>query len=288
MGRGAKTAAGVHGNAIRLLQNPADKISEDVDGLAAAVDTVEKLKAELLPLRAEVRQQMDKSRRLLTVGRDHFKAVLGPEYNERWDEAGLVGSLMIPRTEKDVEPLLPRFRAFLITHPDLEFAARDITANKFDELFTTLHQARMAVREKELVIELARRHRDAKVVALRKRLRGLIDELNMLLDPLDPMWNVFGFNMPGAQETPEVPEDVVVTVNGSNAALKWTAAPRTEYYRVWKKVIGVDEEPVPMGTRSDLGFTIEDLPSNAIIELSISAVNNGGESQRSEAVTVKT
>lgn len=288
MGRGAKYGAETHGNVIRLLQNPAQKIGEDVDALAAAADRVEKLKAELFQLRAEVRQQIANSRSLLTVSRDHFKAVLGLEYNERWDETGLVGSLMIPRSELDVEPLLPRFRTFLINHPDLEFDRRDITAGKFDEFFTALHQARMAVREKELVLELARRQRDAKVSALRKRLRSLIDELNMLIDPLDPLWNVFGFNMPGAEETPDVPEEVEVTLNGSNAALKWKAAPRTEYYRVWKKVIGVDEEPVPMGTPSDQDFTMTDLPSNATVELAVSAVNNGGESHLSEAIVVKT
>jgi hypothetical protein len=41
-------------------------------------------------------------------------------------------------------------------------------------------------------------------------LRGLICELNQLIDELDSRWLSFGFNMPGAPEVPAVPENVLV------------------------------------------------------------------------------
>ncbi len=69
-------------------------------------------------------------------------------------------------------------------------------------------------------------------------------------------------------------------------ALKWDAAARADYYRVFKKVLGVDEDFVAVGSPADLDFTIENLPANATVEIQISAVNTGGESQRTASVTI--
>ncbi|MFN7140261.1 MAG: fibronectin type III domain-containing protein, partial [Limisphaerales bacterium] len=57
--------------------------------------------------------------------------------------------------------------------------------------------------------------------------------------------------------------------------------------RVWKKVQGVDEEFVPVGSPADRDFTIENLPCDAVVEIAVTAVNRGGESRRSAAITVQ-
>ncbi|MDB6026989.1 MAG: hypothetical protein JWM68_3212, partial [Verrucomicrobiales bacterium] len=57
---------------------------------------------------------------------------------------------------------------------------------------------------------------------------------------------------------------------------------------VWKRVIGLDAEPVAVGSPADLDFTLENLPAASTVEISISAVNNGGESQLSEKITITT
>jgi hypothetical protein len=57
---------------------------------------------------------------------------------------------------------------------------------------------------------------------------------------------------------------------------------------VYKRVIGVDDKFVLVDTRSDLDFTIENLPGNSQIEIAVSAINNGGESDPSEPVKVQT
>ena len=58
--------------------------------------------------------------------------------------------------------------------------------------------------------------------------------------------------------------------------------------RVWKKVRGVDAAAVAVGSPADLDFTIENLPTGAVIEITITAVNNGGESPVSEVITITT
>ncbi|MDB6025731.1 MAG: hypothetical protein JWM68_1954, partial [Verrucomicrobiales bacterium] len=124
---------------------------------------------------------------------------------------------------------------------------------------------------------------------LRKRIRDVINELNMRLDPLDERWLAFGLNKPGALDMPDVPENITAILIGPNAAaMKWDAAARATYYRVWKRVIGVDAEPVAVGSPADIDFTLENLPAASTIEIYVSAVNNGGESQLSEKITITT
>jgi hypothetical protein len=285
----AANAAATHGETIGLLQNTAPKIRAEIAGLRTAFNSVDVLRAELVPLRTNVRQLVDESRDLLTVARDNFKSALGSEYNELWDATGLIGSLMIPRAAEEVQPLLLSFHDFLVANPGQEVPSKSVTAENFNEHFTALDGGRTAIREKEFLLDNARRDRDTKARALRKRMRDLIEELNMLIDPLDPRWKAFGFNLPGAEETPEVPRNIHATLIGPTAvALKWDAPPRAEYSRVWKRVVGVDKDLVAVGSPADLDFTIEDLPANATIELAVSAVNNGGESSPSQVVLVKT
>jgi hypothetical protein len=106
---------------------------------------------------------------------------------------------------------------------------------------------------------------------------------------LDLRWLTFGLKMPGADSIPEVPANILAVLTGPTAlSIKWDAAARADYYRVWKKVVGVDEELVPVASPADLDLTMEALPNNATIEIAVSALNNGGESLRSAVVTVQT
>lgn len=93
----------------------------------------------------------------------------------------------------------------------------------------------------------------------------------------------------GAKAIPAVPQNVIATLIGATSvSLKWDASARAAYYRVWKKVVGVDEEYLPVGSPGDRDFTLEGLPANAQVELLVSAVNNGGESQKSTLAVVQT
>ncbi|MFN7141370.1 MAG: fibronectin type III domain-containing protein, partial [Limisphaerales bacterium] len=93
----------------------------------------------------------------------------------------------------------------------------------------------------------------------------------------------------GLKQAPKKPENVSVVLEGETAAsVKWSPAPRAQHYRVWVKVMGVDDEAKPVGRAGDCDFTIENLPPNAEVEVSISAVNTGGESGRSDVVLVAT
>jgi len=285
----AAFGAGLYGTALPLLQNTQTNINVDIDALVDSIMAHGLGKTELSSRRETVRTKVDTSRMFLTLGRDNLKPVLGNDYNQDWDITGLVGSLMIPRSALDVLPVLTSFKGFFTAHPALEVPNKEITADKFDELFTDLNAAVNAVNEQETTVGALMKFRDGKADKLSKRLSDLLQELHMRMDGLDDRWKSFGFNIPDALETPDQVEHVQATLIGPTAvALKWNAAPRAAYYRVFKRVHGVDTEYVAVGSPADLDFTIENLPTNAQIDIVVTAVNNGGEGTVSEFVTITT
>ena len=274
---------------VPLLQNTEPKIRIDIAALVAAINLYEQAKATLSGRRESVRAITETSVDRLTLTRDILKPILGSQFGPPWQALGMPDSLAFPRPPAELQPIVQCYQTYLGNNPAQEIAAKQITAAAFDTLYHDLDAARNAVTAQELVVDLAKQDRDVKATQLRKRMRSLVDELNMLLGPLDPRWKRYGFNMPGAQETPDVPEGLsVVLVGPTAAACKWGASARAEYYRVWMKLHGSTEEPTAVGSPADLDFTLENLPANAQVDISVSAVNDGGESALSEAITVTT
>ena len=225
----------------------------------------------------------------VTMSRDRLKLRFGNRYNQAWDVAGFVGSTEIPRTIRELKVILPVLKSYFTNQPTAEVADADITAARAQVLFDDLCTAENALVAQKTVVNTKLNDRNAKFDVLKRRLRGLIKELSEILDPLDPRWTSFGLNKPGAKQTPDVPENVTVTLmGGGRADVSWGSAPRAEHYRVWMKVNGVDEELQSVGSSAGVDFTIEGLPANATIEIAVSAVNNGGESGKSAVVTVAT
>lgn len=229
------------------------------------------------------------ARAFATLLRDVLKPVFGSEFNDNWLALGFKDSLAIPTQFDDLLELLEKMAAFLAANPTREVATLNITATYATTVTEAFADAATAVTLQESALGTIMADRDAKYVTLRGKLVQLVDELSHLIDPLDPRWTAFGFNKPGAQETPDVPVNVSAVLIGPNAAaVKWDASARAEYYRVWKKVVGLDTELVAAGSPADIDFALENLPANATIEIYVSAVNNGGESQVSEKMVITT
>ncbi|MDB6028094.1 MAG: hypothetical protein JWM68_4317 [Verrucomicrobiales bacterium] len=231
----------------------------------------------------------DAVRLFATLLRDILKPIFGSEFNDRWVVVGFVDSLAIPTNPEQLLNLIQMMAAFLGANPAREVATLNITAVQAQALHESLVEAFADVTAQESVLEVLKVDRDAKYDALRTRLVQLVDELSYLMDPLDPRWKAFGFNKPGAQETPEVPVGVLaILIGATTAALKWNASARAEYYRVYRRIVGVDVDFVPAGSPADIDFNLENLPANSHVEIVVAAVNNGGESAFSEAVTIVT
>jgi hypothetical protein len=279
--------AAQYGATLPLLHNTQLMIDADINALVDSIMDHGTSKTELTTRRDTVRDKVDTGRGYLTLGRDNWKPIFGSQFNAAWEITGFRESLEIPRAEQEVRPLLRSFHEFLAANPTFEVVSKEITADKFGLLFTQLETARGAVNLQEAVVGGLISTRDTKADALRKRMSDLIAELNFRMDGLDERWLAFGLKKPDAQETPEAPSHILAVLIGSNAiAMKWDAAARADYYRVFKKVHGTDTDYVAVGSPADLDFTLENLPPGSTIDIVVSAVNNGGESAVSEKVTI--
>lgn len=224
----------------------------------------------------------------LRVVRELLRPRLGKSYSQAWDITGLTGSLVIPETEEELLRVLYSMAAYLTNFP-IAGAGASATATRAEELHDALATASAEVVQQLDAVGQALEDREEKMKAMEYALRILLSELHKTIPPLDSRWLAFGFKKPGARATPEMPLNLVATLIGtSTISLKWDSTARAEYYRVWKKVIGVDEDYISLGSPADPNFAIEGVPGNAQVEIVIAAVNSGGESVRTEPLVVQT
>ncbi|MBA4149571.1 MAG: fibronectin type III domain-containing protein [Verrucomicrobia bacterium] len=227
-------------------------------------------------------------RRFMTVLRESLKPTLGMKYSQGWTAVGFAGSLTVPSSNAALLTALQLAEDYLTAHPIAD-AGANLAPARATLLRGNLAAALIAVAQQKEVVNQAITTRNEKITALDQGLRTLLSELHQVLDPLDARWLAFGFKKPGAKAIPDVPQNVIAVLIGANAiSVKWEGAARAAYYRVWKKVIGVDADYVSVGSPADLDFIMEGLPGNSQVEVLVSAMNNGGESQMSTVVLVQT
>ena len=288
---GGRASGGVTETAatITLVLNTKPAIDADTNALMDARDLHINANAELKVRFASLNSVKSASRDYIAAVRDTLKRTLGPKYSPVWDTTGFIGSFKIPTTTAGLKDRLHSLKTYLTNNPTMEVPAFDVTAARGTSLLQEVTAKDVAVAAQKASVGAALDTRRAKEVVLRRRLVSLMSELAQKIDPLDQRWTAFGFNKPGAKATPDVPTGVIVALIGPNAvAIKWNKAARAEYYRVWMKVNGADEEFVAKGSPSDLDFAIEGLPSGKTIQIAVSAVNNGGESQLGEKLSIVT
>jgi hypothetical protein len=274
---------------VPLLQNPEATIRADIAALVSAREGYEVNKATLATARAGVRASQSACYARLKVARDNFKPVLGSQFGPPWRLLAMPESLAFPRGAAALQPIVQAYGDYLEDNPSQEVPTKLVTAEEFQNLHEALEAARNEASSKQLAASSSKKVRDDKAKALRKRMRSLVAELSMLLGPTDPRWQRYGLKMPGSIVTPDVVEGVQVALIGPTvAAVRWDPSARADRYRVWKKILGVDEQAVAVGTAEDPDFTIENLPAGATVEIYVSAVNEAGESQLSTKTTVVT
>ena len=278
-----------HAAGIGALTNTAPAITADRDDLIAKRDGHETAKVQVKTKRTTLRALDATAFTFATLARDMLKAHLGRQYSTAWNVAGFAGSLTVPRTPAGLKVLLEQLSAYFTANPAHQNTEANITAVRAKAIFDQLVAAENDWNSAKTAVRQALAAKTGAFKKLVTRLSGTFRELNQLLPSTSVVYLSYGFNIPGIQSTPAVPTNLLaVLVGPAAAALKWDAAERAERYRVWKKVIGVDADFVLVETRDDLDFVVEGLPSGKSVTFAISAVNAGGESEKSEVVTIQT
>jgi hypothetical protein len=251
---------------------------------------------EYTQARREMRRRIEESQRMFDVAlgvilptRDVLKVHLGIHHSPIWQMIGFKGSMRMPRTWLGVITVLDGFISHLKRNPTQQVQELNVTPTHLQEVLDVAKAAyKGAILYKGTLGEL-KKERDRRFIVLRNRLRGLFKELSLILDPHDERFVAYGFLKPGARQRPEIPENVTVVAEGpATMAVTWDRAERADRYRIWAKGSGADEEPKLVATCKDRLFIFRNLPPNAEMELAVSAINNKGESRRSEGVRVKT
>jgi hypothetical protein len=278
------------GEEIPLVVNTAANFGADAEALTTARNNYEQGKVILATGRATLAAILIAVRVFLTLGRDVLKPLFGTGYSEAFDVLGYTNnSLKVPLTAEELLPMLQAYKAFYVANPLREDASNNLTAAHAQLLDDQLNAAENNVSLRKAQFLGLRVQRDGSATQLRKRIRDVMKELEMRLSPLDGRWIAFGFNLPGAEATPESVSGIEATLIGANSVgLKWGAAARAGYYRVWFKVHGSDQDYTAAGSPADLDFTLENLPANTAMDIAVSAVNDGGESALSAPVTITT
>ncbi len=285
-GTKASAGAGQHGVALSMTICTKAVIDSELNSFELLFDEHQAATADLSTLIKALGVQRKAASEFVFAARDSMKRKLGRKYSTAWEGTGFNRTLQVPTTVARLQLVMRSLQSYLEDHPAFEVEDA-VTADIAETTLTALTDAQTAVDLQESVVGTLLTKRRKAEKQLRLRVRWLVDELSRLLDPMDDRWTAFGLNKPGQQKTPNRPANVIVKMSSPTAmTVEWDKSPRARYYRIWLKVIGVDAEPVPVGSPADLHFLLEDLPSGSEVEVSVSAVNDGGESARSEVVRV--
>jgi len=280
-----------HGAVIGILQNTEPRIRTDITGLRTAKLIHETSKATKVTAVATQTVKDSNGKAVIAAASNVLAVRYGATWSTAWEPTGFPNnSIGVPRRIDERLNLLASLRDYFTANPTHENAPLGVTAAAFATLFTELSDARSAVNAAIADAAAKLALRDAAESTLRRRLRGTIEELTQLLDPLDSRWYAFGLLPPGAEDTPDQVTGVILTAGPAGSGIvhgDWPDAARATSYRVYIQVVGVDPDFRLYDTVSDSDVTISSLPPGATVRVRVVAVNaEGNEAPPSDVVEI--
>jgi hypothetical protein len=280
-----------HEVALDIKQNTAAATRADLETLKLKQNAFKTGKDAITAANTAIRLADSNAKGFIARCIKVFIPTLGDTYGAAWVPTGLPGpGLTPPRTQDERFTVLDGLRAYLVANPTMEVSTPKLTVTA--ALATTLHEAYSAARNAlagaTSANAEAETQRDAADAAFRLRYRGVINELEGgLLGDDDPEWYDFGLNRPADPSTPGVPGDVTaVAIGGARVLAQAGFSRRANSLNFYKKVAGVDAEPVKVTNTEGNQFTIEGLPVGATVEITVTGVNDAGEGVASDPVSV--
>lgn len=238
---------------------------------------------------AVVQTNRSNAKAFILLVRGVMEPVLGGK-GTAWVPLGWpASSLAIPSTSDKILPHLLQIKAFLTANATYEITTPTtvMTAAKAQTLHTALDNAVKARNTRDANKKLAFEERNKKETQMRKRLRALIGELELKLDPLDTRWLNFGLNRPGAEDPPEAPENITAApMPGGKVLVQCDRVPRTDYYQYYKQVVGVDPDPVLVLSWDEPEKILDGFTAGTTVKFLVRAVNEADAGPFGEGVDV--
>ncbi len=215
-----------------------------------------------------------------------LKPSLGDQWNNAWQAAGFTNhSLAVPDNPL---ALLQQLRSYFAANPAKEVPA----LTPFPATAAACEASAQAISDAASASNQSNMNGGAAKTALadgirrgRARLSGLREELDQLIDDESDLWYAFGFDKPSDPETPEVPENVVVTSGAPGTVfVDWDDARRAESYRVTITETANPSNELVSQIVEESEHTFAGLSSGMAITVAVTARNTtGGESGPSAA-----
>jgi hypothetical protein len=273
---------------IGIKQNSEAAIRADLDALLNSIAAYNTAKGSSPGETGRLNAAALEGRTWLLMARDNFKTFLGNQPGKNWRGAGWPeSSIAVPKRADDIGLRLASVAKFLTDHPAREVAAMNLTAARATALYAALRGTHAGRNNHRSGRVEAKRARDAAERQLRRRLRGLIAELAMLLEPTNSHWKGFGLKPPGKPDSPaKVTNTRAQASGGGRVLVQCDAAARAEYYQVHLMVVGRDMEFALAESPRDPQKFLDDLPVGATVRLKMRAMNETGHGPFGEVVEV--
>lgn len=296
----AADGANLHGAAVGLKQNDEANLRAalaDLVGTPAGPGNVPPAipglkdkwnvaKAAKVAGTAAARSAMSNGRALARACIGVLKPRLGDSWNNSWQVAGFTNHSLAVPPNPDV--LLGQLGNYFSANPGYEVPnltpTISVTANACTASVTAINAAENASNQSNANAGLARKNLEAGIELGRSRLTGLRNELTELLQPDDDLWYAFGFEKPSDPDTPEVPENLVLTPGAAGSRMMfcdWDDARRGESYRVtvFDNATPPNQLAAEIVQESEATFHLSAVAGGTAIKVVVTARNRkGGES----------
>jgi len=209
-----------HEAAIGIQQNLEANVRSDLNDARSAQQVYDTSRSTKSTLSAAAIVADSNGKAYLGAARKVLALRHGESWSDAWLPTGFPNNrTAIPDSGAERQALLFSLADYFTANPTHENIPLNVTAARATLLANALSTARSAVNEAVTASGQNKAERDEKVNALRKRMRGLVNELGQLLADDDPLWNAFGLNMPGAPNTPDVPDAPTLTAGAAGSVL---------------------------------------------------------------------
>ena len=277
-----------HEVSIGIAQNTEVKIRAAIAALAAAELQVGLKKAAVSAAYDVLQTADDAGMEVLAHCKLRLAQKLGQRWSAAWEPTGFPGqSTAVPTTMDPRFTLLGDLKAYFTAVPANASTDMGATAALCDAAWTALSNARQAVADAESAQTTAMNVRRDAVDPLRKRVRGLINELEGLIADDDPRWEAFGLNIPANPSAPETVASVTAAALGNGRIeVSWDYATRAVRFRVETFITAVDLEWQGKGSFKDLEAILKGFTAGQVVKVRVIAGNDGGDAGPSPEASV--
>lgn len=277
-----------HEVSIGILQNKEAAIRAAITALSNAQTDAE-IKKTGVSLAYDALQAADEAGLATLTGcKLNLAQKLGQRWSAAWGPTGFPNqSTAVPDSQDLRFTLLDKLKNYFTLTPAHENAGMGATAALCEAAWTALSDARQAVSNAESAQTIAFNTRSAAADALRKRVRGLIGELETLISDDDPRWEAFGLNVPANPTAPESVASVTATPLGNGRIeVSYAYATRATRYRIETLITGVDTEWQSKAIPKDLEAILKGFTAAQVVKVRVIAFNDGGDASPSPEATV--